>query len=72
MVWLTIKFTAPRQYVNFLADSTADDQAKSELQVAGTLVSGLAMARDLSLSWVVVAMQQRFVVVGAISNVWSW
>jgi len=43
VVWLTIKFTAPRQYVNLLA-RRSDDEAKSELQAAE---SGLA-ARDLS------------------------
>ena len=55
MVWVTIKFTAPRQYVNFLA-CTADHEAKSELRVA----DGKVDARDLR--WVVVAISDGFVV----------
>lgn len=35
VVWVTIEFTAPRQYVNLLARSS-DDEAKSELQAAET------------------------------------
>ena len=55
MIWVTIKFTAPRQYVNFLACICRRDEAKSELQAADN-----SRARDLS--WAVVAMRQRFVV----------
>ena len=48
-VWLTIKFTTPRQYVNFL-------EARSELQAA-------EQPHVISAEgWVVVAMRQRFVV----------
>jgi len=51
VVWVTIKFTAPRQDVNLLARSS-DDEAKSELQAAET-------ARDLRLELKSVAMTLR-------------